>query len=113
MTISDPRLARELALREHQLTALRAAFLIAAHHGKALRPEDLPQLTDGDMLGSVTAALGRAGLQSRLLQRCTVKTAATLGTAYPALIPRRDGSWIILITVMVQDGSQVDRKSVV
>ena len=107
MTISDPRLARELALREHQLTALRAAFLIAAHHGKALRPEDLPQLTDGDMLASVTAALGRAGLQSRLLQRCTVKTAATLGTAYPALIPRRDGSWIILIMVMVQDGAQV------
>ena len=107
MTISDPKLAQELALRDLQLTALRAVFLIAAHHGRALRPEDLPILTGGDILPSVTASLGRVGLQSRLLQRCTVKTASTLGSAYPALIPRKDGSWIILIMVMDQNGTKV------
>ncbi|MBC7736683.1 MAG: peptidase domain-containing ABC transporter [Candidatus Saccharibacteria bacterium] len=107
MTISDPKLALEMALRERQLTAIRAAFLIAAHHGQSLRPEDLPKLTDGDMLAPVTVSLARVGLRCRLLQRCTVKTAATLGTAYPALIPCKDGSWIILITVMQQDGAQV------
>ena len=107
MTISDPRLAQEMALRERQLTALRAAFLIAAHHGVALRPEDLPQLTDGDMAGSVQAALTKVGLQTRLLERCGADTAATLGTAYPALIPCRDGAWIILITVMQRDGATV------
>jgi subfamily B ATP-binding cassette protein HlyB/CyaB len=107
MTMSDPKLAKELALREHQLTALRAAFLIAAHHGVSLRAEDLPQLTEGDMVASVTAALTKVGLTARLLERCTADTAATLGTAYPALIPCADGSWIILITVMQKDGATV------
>ena len=107
MSISDPKLAQELALREHQMTALRAAFLIAAHHGVALRPEDLPKLTEGDMVASVIAALTKVGLHSRLMQRCTAKTAATLGTAYPALIPCKGGGWIILVTTMDQDGAQV------
>ena len=52
MSISDPKLALELAQRAQQLTALRAAFLIAAHHGVALRPEELPRLTEGDMVAS-------------------------------------------------------------
>ena len=107
MTISDPKLAMELALREHQLTAMRAAFLISAHHGLALRAEDLPHLTEGDMVASVIAALTRVGLQTRLLDRCTANTAATLGTAYPALIPNADGSWVILITMMEQEGARV------
>ena len=107
MSIADPKLAKELALREHQLTALRAAFLIAAHRGVALRAEDLPKLTEGDMVASVTAALTSVGLQCRLLERCTAATAATLGTAYPALIPCRDGSWVILITMMEQEGARV------
>ena len=102
MSISDPGLARELALREHQMSALRAAFLIAAHHGVALKPEDLPKLAEGDLVPSVTASLTRAGLRTRLLQRCTWATAAGLGTAYPALIPKRDGSWVILILTMDQ-----------
>ena len=58
MTIADPRLARELAEHEHQLSALRATFLIASHHGVALRPEDLPALAPGDLVPSVGAALG-------------------------------------------------------
>ncbi|MEO8240880.1 MAG: peptidase domain-containing ABC transporter [bacterium] len=107
MSISDPNLARELALREHQLTALRAAFLVASHHGVALRPEDLPQLTDGDMVASVTAALGRAGLRTKLLQGCNDRTAAGLGSAYPALIPMLDGSWVILIAMTDQAGVPV------
>ena len=61
MSIADPNLAKELAQREHQLSALRATFLIASHHGVALRPEELPALVDGDLVPSVTAALGRAG----------------------------------------------------
>jgi ATP-binding cassette subfamily B protein len=107
MTISDPNLARELAQRERQLTALRAAFLIAAHHGVALRPEELPKLIDGDMVTSVMAALTKVGLRSRLMERCTLRTTARLGTAYPALIPCKDGAWVILIMVMEQDGASV------
>ncbi len=107
MSISDPNLAKELALREHQLSALRAAFLVASHHGVALRPEDLPQLTGGDMVASVTASLSRAGLRVKLLQGCNERTAAGLGSAYPALIPMQDGAWVILIAMTEQDGAPV------
>ena len=47
---------REMEAQSRRLTALRAAFLVASHHGIALRPEDLPELTDGDMAPSVSAA---------------------------------------------------------
>ena len=57
MTMSDPKLARDVALHETQMTALRAAFLVAAHHGVALRPEELPKVVAGDLVPSVSAAL--------------------------------------------------------
>ena len=53
MSISGRRLALELAAQSKRLTALRAAFLVAAHHGVALKPEDLPRLTEGDLTASV------------------------------------------------------------
>ena len=107
MSISDPNLAKELALHQQGMTALRAAFLVAAHHGVALRPEDLPKLAAGDLVPSVTEALTRAGFRTRLIERAQWDTAAGLGTAYPALLPMKDGSWAILVAVMVQDQGPV------
>ena len=103
MSISDPRLALELAAQQKRLTALRATFLMAAHHGVALRPDDLPRLTEGDLMPSVVAALTRAGFRTKLLEKCTFATAAELGTAYPAMIPMQDGSWQILILTVTKD----------
>ncbi len=102
MTISDPKLGLELAFQERQLSALRASFLVASHHGKSLRPEDLPGLVDGDMALSVATALTKAGFRTRLLEDCSWTTAAELGTAYPAMLPMRDGRWVILVLVMVK-----------
>ena len=107
MTISDPRLAGELAARERQLSALRATFLIASHHGVALKPEELPALAEGDLLPSVTAALGRAGFRTRVLQRGGWAMLAGLGSAYPALCPMADGGWVILIQTTVQGEAPV------
>ncbi len=105
MTISDPQLAKEMALRDHQMSALRATFLIAAHYGVTLKPEELPKLADGDLVPSVVASLDRAGFRTRVLQRCSWATAAGLGSAYPALIPMKDGSWVILIMVPKEGGA--------
>ena len=103
MTISDPKLGQELAFQERRLSALRATFLVASHHGIALRPEDLPQLVAGDMAPSVATALAVAGFRTRLLEGCNWATAAELGTAYPALLPMRDGRWVILVLVVVKE----------
>ncbi len=104
MTAENPIQIRYMETQGRRLTALRAAFLVASHHGIALRPEDLPQITDGDMTASVTAALGRAGLRARVIQGCSWATAADLGTAYPALIPMADDSWVILVLVVAREG---------
>lgn len=107
MTISDPALPRALDAQSRRLTALRAAFLVASHHGIALRPEDLPELVAGDMAPSVATALERAGLRTRLIEGATWQTAAELGTAYPALVPMRDGRWGILVLVMSREGQDM------
>lgn len=100
MSVSDPKLARELALRDCQMTALRATFLIAAHHGVALRPEDLPRLTDGDLAASITASLTAAGFHTKLVERGTWAKIAGLGAAYPAMVGRRDGGWLIVVAIL-------------
>ena len=100
MTISDPKLASELAERDRQLSALRATFLIAAHHGVALRPEDLPRLVEGDITPSVLKALGASGFQARLVERAGWKVLSGLGSAVPAMTGRRDGSWVIVVALM-------------
>jgi ATP-binding cassette, subfamily B, bacterial HlyB/CyaB len=84
-----------------ELTALRCLFLLAAHHGLPLAPEELPSAASGPaMLPAVLAALGKAGLKARALRRCGWDKAAGLGTAYPALALRRDGGWMVLVHVM-------------
>ena len=103
MSIADPNLAKELALHTHQMSALRAAFLVAMHHGVALGADDLPRIVEGDLVASVTQALTRAGFRTKVVQRATWATAAGLGTAYPALVPLTDGRWVILILTVTND----------
>ncbi len=100
MSVSDPRLASELALRDRQMTALRATFLIAAHHGVALRAEDLPRLVEGDIAPSVLKTLGASGFHARLIEKAKWKTLAGLGAAVPAMAARQDGSWVIVVALM-------------
>ena len=105
MSIADPRLAQELAAQAPHLSALRATFLLALHHGTMLDPGQLPRITEGDIAPSVISALSRAGFRTRMLRRCGWKTAAGLGSAYPALVPMANGSWVILVhTIQTADG---------
>jgi ATP-binding cassette subfamily B protein len=90
MTVVESRLAPEL-------TALRATFLVAAHHGLALSPDELPAIGQPDMVPAVVAALTAAGLEARAVTGGDWAAAIGLGTAYPALALRRDGSWLILV----------------
>ncbi|MBY0336239.1 MAG: peptidase domain-containing ABC transporter [Acetobacteraceae bacterium] len=80
-----------------QLSALRCVFLVAAHHGVHLAPDELPLLTEGDMLSSVLSGLDRAGFRARALHHASWRKASALGSAYPALVTLRDGGWAILI----------------
>jgi ATP-binding cassette subfamily B protein len=79
------------------LTALRCAFLLAAHHGVTLAPEELPLLTEGDMLPPVLRALEGAGFRTRAIRGAGWRKAAGLGSAYPALVTWRDGGWAVLV----------------
>lgn len=105
MTAENPNQIRATGVQGRRLSALRATFLVASHHGVALRPEDLPELSEGDMAPSVIAALAKAGFRSRLIEGCTWDSAADLGTAYPALVPMADGGWVILVLVVSKDGT--------
>src|SRR3712207_693182 len=102
---ADPGASRTLA---PELTALRCLFLVAMHHGLQLAPEELPAIEGPDMLRPVLGAMRKAGLKTRVLRDCGWEKAAGLGTAYPALAPRRDGSWVILVHVVPgPDGNQM------
>ncbi|NKC29750.1 peptidase domain-containing ABC transporter [Falsiroseomonas selenitidurans] len=90
MTLAEKRLAPEL-------TALRGVFLLAMHHGLQLAPDELPQPGQPDMVAEVLRALRAAGLKAQALRRGGWARAAGLGTAYPALAQRLDGSWVILV----------------
>lgn len=108
MSLHDPSDTREMDTQARRLTALRAAFLIAGHHGVALRAEDLPQLVAADMAPSIVAALTSAGFRARLIANAGWDVAARLGTAYPALAPMHDGRWCILVLVLSKiEGDQV------
>jgi ATP-binding cassette subfamily B protein len=81
-------------------TALRCLFLVATHHGLHLAPEELPAAQGKQMLPAMLDAMRRVGLKARALTGCGWDKAAGLGTAYPALATRHDGSWMILVHVM-------------
>ncbi len=97
MTLAAPPLAP-------QLTALRATYVLAMHHGVQIAPDQLPQLVEGDMAPSVRSAFERAGFRTRLLARCNWREATALGSAYPVLAALRDGGWVILIHAAAKEG---------
>ncbi|WP_245211616.1 peptidase domain-containing ABC transporter [Neoroseomonas oryzicola] len=79
---------------------MRCLFLVASHHGLRLGPEDLPAAGAPDMLPAVLGTMRRIGLDARALTGCGWDKAEGLGSAYPALAVRRDGSWVVLVHVM-------------
>lgn len=70
------------------------------HHGLHMAPEELPTAQGPALLPAVLDALRRLGLKTRALTGRGWDTAAGLGSAYPALAVRRDGSWVVLVHVI-------------
>ena len=81
-------------------TALRCLFLIAMHHGVHLRDDELVAAEQPETVPSMLSSMRKLGLMGRALRQCKWDQAGALGTAYPALVARRDGSWVILIHVV-------------
>ena len=78
------------------LTALRCLFLLAAHHGVVLPPEKIAVPDKGDTAAAIVSVMQQVGLRGRLLSRRTWRELAALGSAFPLMVERPDGSWIIV-----------------
>jgi ATP-binding cassette subfamily B protein len=102
----DPHLPQLITTLAPQLSALRAAFLVASHHGVNMAPEDLPRIVEGDLAPSMTAALQKAGFRTSVLDKCPWSTASRLGSAYPAIAGMKDGRWVILVHVMTTEAGE-------
>jgi len=89
-----------------QLTALRSLYLVAAHHGLFIAPEELVAEGEPDLYLRLLRVMRRVGLRGRLLRGRGWKTLTRLGSAYPVLAQKRDGSWLIIVQVgPAPDGS--------
>jgi ATP-binding cassette subfamily B protein len=89
------------------LTALRSLFLVAMHHGVHVPPEVLSRADPSDPVASMLGVMREVGLTGRLLQRRSWRDISRLGSAYPALVERTDGTWLIVASAIpATDGVQ-------
>jgi len=88
------------------LTGLRALFLVAIHHGRQVTPEELTKaaalINEDEALGEQVMGrlMHQAGLRAKKLKRCGWADITSLGSAYPALVARQDGGWMIAVGVL-------------
>ncbi|MFV3075391.1 peptidase domain-containing ABC transporter [Niveispirillum fermenti] len=76
------------------------------HHGIQLAPEELPTGGTDDIKNSILRAMRAVGLKGRAIDNCSWEKAGALGTAYPALAIRKDGSWVVLAQVVTAADGQ-------
>ncbi len=106
MAAFDSQLPGSIALDTPVLSTLRAVFLVAAHHGVLLGPDELPPLETGDFAPDLLRLLGGKGLRCRLLEDAGWRTASRLGQAYPALAELRGGHWAVLVHAGGAEGAR-------
>ncbi|WP_240757169.1 peptidase domain-containing ABC transporter [Roseicella aquatilis] len=68
-----------------------------------LAPEEFPTINGTDMVPPVLDTMRKIGLKGRALRHCDWTKAAGLGTAYPAIMVRKDRSWVILVHTLQAD----------
>jgi ATP-binding cassette subfamily B protein len=87
------------------LTALRALFLVAMHHGVQVPAEQMLQADPNDTVSAVLGLMRELGLNGKLLSRRSWRDVSRLGSAYPAMAERTDGTWLIVASALPpQDG---------
>ncbi len=88
------------------LTALRCLFLLAAHHGVVVPPDALAGADQTDGVAALMGVIRGVGLRGRVLSRRKWLELVALGSAFPVMAERRDGSWVIAASpVQADDGS--------
>jgi subfamily B ATP-binding cassette protein HlyB/CyaB len=96
----------DLHLSSPYLTALRSLFLVATHHGVHVPPELLSRADPSDPAAAVLWVMREIGLTARLLHHRHWRDVSRLGSAYPAMAERLDGTWIIVASaVPTEDGT--------
>jgi ATP-binding cassette subfamily B protein len=101
-----PDLRADIPRMQPQLTGLRALFLVAMHYGRQVNPDELTKAAtlineDEEAAEQVMGRLmHQAGLRAKKLKRRTWSDIISLGSAYPVLVARRDGGWMILVGVL-------------
>lgn len=108
MSFAAARPSEEFSLASPQMSALRALFLLASHHGVTLPVAEFPSLAaSGSFAPALAEALGRAGFRTRVLTGGGWHKAAGLGSAYPVLAEVQGGAWVILVhTIKGPQGDQ-------
>jgi len=81
-------------------TALRCLFIVAIHHGLHLTPEEIGSIGTDDLIKSVLRVMKGAKLKGRALHDCSWTNLMSLGGAYPAMVVRRDGTWMIVVDIV-------------
>lgn len=91
---------RDMPRWSGSLTALRALFLLAMHHGCHLSPEQLAAAQGGDVEAGLLHVLKHAGFEARISANQAWDDVAGLGSAFPVLARMHDGTWHILAGVL-------------
>jgi ATP-binding cassette subfamily B protein len=84
-------------------TAVRCAFLVSAHHGRRLEPDQLGAIDARDTLRSMVKVMRAAGFDCRALKRRKWDDVIALGKAYPAMAIHKSGRWVILVGIVPDD----------
>lgn len=87
-------------------TALRSLFIVAMHHGLQLTPEEISSIHEDHLLRTILRVMRDVKLKGRALHHCSWNNVTSLGGAYPAMVIRKDATWMIIVDlVAMADGS--------
>jgi len=82
--------------------------MIAHHYGVHVSPEQMTSIDNLDTAKLLLGLMHDVGLKAKLRRNCEWKDLLAVGDAYPALVQRRDGCWLIAVgTIASSEGPQV------
>jgi ATP-binding cassette subfamily B protein len=91
-----------------RLTALRCLFLLSKHRGVVVATETLLKSDPSDTVNSALALLRDEGIAGKLQVDRDWAMLSSLKTAYPVMIERSDGTWVVIAnTVKAPNGLEM------
>jgi len=83
-----------------RLTALRCLFLLAKHRGVVVGTDTLLKSDPSDTVNSALALLRDEGIAGKLQVDRDWAMLSSLKTAYPVMIERSDGNWVLIANTL-------------